>query len=290
MAIELCVLASGSAGNCTILRTPAGAMLIDAGIGPRVAATRMNGTGVKIADIRAICLTHLDRDHFNYNWITTAVRHQIPIFCHSACVNELLHRVFGVDANTPEARAFASVLTGFDGQPFQPLPGLVFQPVHLAHDREGSHGFVIEGHDRRIGYATDLGHVPAHLLEAFCGLDVLAIESNYDPQMQMNSPRPAFLKHRITGGRGHLSNHQALDAVRKVLDRCEQAGQRLPEHIVLLHRSRECNCPNLLRAMFSRDARIAPRLTLSEQLARTEWIRPRHLRPLAGEQLQLAWG
>jgi phosphoribosyl 1,2-cyclic phosphodiesterase len=290
MAIELCVLASGSAGNCTVLRTPGGVMLIDAGIGPRIAASRLNGTGIKLAEIRAICLTHLDRDHFSLNWVATAVRQRIPIFCHASQVNELLNKVFGADSSGPDARELASVLVGFEHAPFEPLSGLSFQPVHLAHDHDGSHGFVIEGYDRRIGYATDLGHVPPHLLEAFCDLDVLAIESNYDPEMQMNSPRPAFLKQRITGGRGHLSNQQAFDAVRKVLDRCEQAGQRLPEHIVLLHRSRECNCPKLLRAMFSRDVRIASRLTLSEQFARTEWIRPRHLRPLAGEQLQLAWG
>jgi hypothetical protein len=63
----------------------------------------------------------------------------------------------------------------------------------------------------------------------------------------------------------------------------------LPEHVVLLHRSRHCNCPDLLRALFSRDARIAPRLTLTEQFHRTEWIRPGNSRPLAGEQLRLAW-
>ena len=71
-----------------------------------------------------------------------------------------------------------------------------------------------------------------------------------------------------------------------MLDRCV----RLPAHIVLLHRSRECNCPALVRKLFSRDARIADRLTLAEQFERSEWLRPSPLRPLVGEQLVLGWG
>jgi glyoxylase-like metal-dependent hydrolase (beta-lactamase superfamily II) len=68
MSQELCILASGSAGNAAILRTPAGVLLIDAGIGPRTLVKRLDDTGVGLADIRALCLTHLDRDHFSPRW------------------------------------------------------------------------------------------------------------------------------------------------------------------------------------------------------------------------------
>ena len=64
----------------------------------------------------------------------------------------------------------------------------------------------------------------------------------------------------------------------------------MPAHIVLLHRSRECNCPKLLREMFSQDPRIAARLTLSEQFERTDWLRPVVVQPSIGEQLALQWG
>ena len=289
MAVEMCVLASGSMGNCTVLRAPSGVMLIDAGIGPRVAVQRLAGTGVSVADVSAICLTHLDRDHFSFNWIGTIVRRGIRVFCHAKRVADMLAYAFGDAADSPEAKAFAAQILGFGEQAFEPLERFTARPIHLAHDQNGSHGFVLEGFGRRIGYATDLGHVPAGLSEVFCGLDVLAIESNYDPQMQQDSGRPWFLKQRIMGGRGHLSNQQAFEAVRRVLDGCERRGLGLPEHIVLLHRSRECNCPDLLRSLFARDARMARRLTLAEQFSRTEWIRPRESKPLVGEQLQLAW-
>ena len=90
------------------------------------------------------------------------------------------------------------------------------------------------------------------------------------------------------GGRGHLSNQQAFDAVQAILDRSQRHKRRLPDDIVLLHRSRQCNCPHLLRNLFERDARIAARLTLAEQDQRTEWIGAATAE--IGEQLLLGWG
>ena len=282
MSIELCVLASGSAGNCSVVRTPGGVMLIDAGIGPRTIAQRLTGTGVAVADISAICLTHLDRDHFSPTWVATTIRNNLAIYCHVDCVEKLV--------GIMDSDRAAALIRPFEGDVFEPLPELTARPIPLAHDREGSHGFVFQGFGQRVGYATDLGHVPAVLLDQFIDLDVLAIESNYDPQMQEASPRPYYLKQRITGGRGHLSNDQALDAIRRLLDRAQRRPAGLPAHIVLLHRSRQCNCPKLLQRLFSADVRIAPRLVLAEQFSRTEWLSAAGRRIASGEQLLLALG
>jgi phosphoribosyl 1,2-cyclic phosphodiesterase len=279
MSLELCVLASGSGGNCTVVRTPAGLMLIDAGIGPRTTAMRLNGTGAHLRDVAAICLTHLDRDHFSLGWAGFIASRGVRVFCHSQRIDELL------DVLGEELR---ENVVGFD-EMFEPMDGVRVDPISLAHDRDGSHGFLVEGFGCRVGYATDLGRVPQELVERFVDLDVLAIESNYDPIMQEQSGRPHFLKQRIMGGRGHLSNEQALAAVRQMLDRCERCGARPPAHIVLLHRSRQCNCPKLVRKVFSRDARIAPRLRLAEQFERSAWLRSRPAPALVGEQLMLGW-
>ncbi|HWP39638.1 MAG TPA: MBL fold metallo-hydrolase [Tepidisphaeraceae bacterium] len=282
MCLQMCILASGSAGNCAVLRAAAGqALLLDAGIGPRTTARRLCGTGVSLGDIRAICLSHLDHDHFCPTWLRTIHQQGIRVFCH--------------ENHDPQLRARLAALQSppiplqtYNGQPFEPIPGVVFHALPLAHDETGSNGFLIEGAGGRIGYASDLGHVPQALLERFCDLDVLAIESNYDPQMQLNSSRPWMLKQRIMGGRGHLSNQQAFEAVRAILDRCQRHARPLPRHIVLLHRSRQCNCPEVLRALFEQDQRIAPRLTLAEQFVRTDWLSVRpDRRPLAGGQLSL---
>lgn len=279
MSLELCILASGSSGNASLLRTPGGAMLLDAGIGPRTTAKRLTGTGISIPDLQAICLTHLDSDHFTPSWVATLIKYNIRIF-----------------AFTPYARRVAfhhptlkHLITAFHATPFSPLPGITFKPIPLAHDETGCHGFLVTTPGCRLGYATDLGHVPPYLLDAFSHLDMLALESNYDPAMQMASSRPYFLKQRIMGGSGHLSNRQAFDCVQLILRRHETAAIPLPSHIVLLHRSRECNCPELLREFFSRDPRIAPRLTLSHQSERTEWLRPHPREPIANEQLALTF-
>jgi len=283
MSLELCILASGSGGNATVLRTPGGVVLIDAGIGPRTTAKRMSGTGVSVADVRAICLTHLDRDHFSPTWFHTLRKLNIRLFCHRTREPEL-------QALADEHGSDVGIET-FNGQPFEPIDEVCFRPLRLEHDEHGSHGFVIEGFGCRVGYATDLGKVPRELIDQFCGVDVVALESNYDPELEMSSSRPWFLKKRIMGGKGHLSNPQAFAAIREILDRCESHPRGLPQHIVLLHRSRDCNCPKLLRSLFERDVRIAPRLTLGEQFVRTEWLAVRaDRRPLVGEQLVLPLG
>jgi phosphoribosyl 1,2-cyclic phosphodiesterase len=273
-------------GNSTVLRTPRGVMLIDAGIGPRTAAKRLEGTGVRVADVQAICLTHLDRDHFNHSWIRTIVTHGIRVF---VAVDRRPHLLRYLDHH-PLVTEFSALVDSFNGQPFEPLPGLVARAIRLDHDMTGSHGFCFEGFDCRLGYASDLGKVPDVLIECFEDVDVLAIESNYDPEMQRNSGRPWFLKKRIMGGFGHLSNDQAFDAVRAILARSLKKRNRLPEHIVLLHRSLECNCPDLMRELFHQDQRIARRLTVADQFERSGWLRVKGHKPLTGAQLSLAWG
>ena len=180
MSLELCILASGSAGNAAILRSPAGVLLIDAGIGPRTLAKRLEGTGVHLDDITAVCLTHLDRDHFLPHWASTLRRLHIPVYCHA-------NKVDGLAACSPE---LGPLIRSFNVSNFSPIEGLRCDPIPFAHDHLGSHGFVVDGYGYRIGYATDLGHVPRHFYDRFRDLDCIALESNYDPQMQAESARP----------------------------------------------------------------------------------------------------
>ncbi|HEV7301741.1 MAG TPA: MBL fold metallo-hydrolase [Tepidisphaeraceae bacterium] len=283
-SVELSILGSGSSGNASVLRTPGGVLMIDAGIGPRAILKRLQNTGVTVADVRALVLTHLDSDHFSCNWVNTLAANGVRVYVHFSRAKQLLYKAqecSGFDA-------FQRLVVPFDGD-FEPLPGVNVSPISLAHDEHGSHGYVITSDGVRIGFATDLGRVPPYLIERFTGVDILAIESNYDPQMQRLSGRPMFLQHRITGGRGHLSNSQALAAVKAIFARCDATLTPLPAHVVLLHRSRDCNCPVLLRDYFASDARIAPRLTLAEPFSPTPWLAPAARVPAVGEQMTLAF-
>jgi phosphoribosyl 1,2-cyclic phosphodiesterase len=255
-------------------------MLIDCGIGPRIAAARMKGLGVCLADVRAICLTHLDSDHFKPAWISTILRQEIAVFCHEDKVPGLI----GLCGGSAE---FARSVRTFNGHPFDALDGIAFTAIPFRHDAVGSHGFVAEGFGCRMGYATDLGRVEPRLIRDFRGVNLLAIESNYDPQMQLVSPRPWFLKQRIMGGAGHLSNEEALHAVQRIISETQVLGMALPKHIVLLHRSRQCNCPRRLRELFSADPLIGSRLVLAEQDRPTGWLNAGARQTFA--QLELQW-
>jgi phosphoribosyl 1,2-cyclic phosphodiesterase len=277
MSLDLCILASGSGGNCSVVRCAAGVFLVDCGLPPNVAKARLRGTGVDLADITAVCLTHLDRDHFNPFFAGWIGRAGATIFCAAECVDEV---------KTVEPRAN---VVPFGTGSFEVLPGLTATAIRVAHDRTGSHAFRFEHAGASIGYATDLGHVPPQLIGRFCGVDVLAIEANYDPALQHASPRPAFLKQRITGGRGHLSNAQAFAAVVDLLDRCRCESKPAPRQIVLLHRSQQCNCPRIVQRTFAGEPRLAGRVILSDQHRPTQWIHAGVPMPGVGEQLVMSF-
>jgi phosphoribosyl 1,2-cyclic phosphodiesterase len=298
MSLELCVLGSGSSGNSTVVRAAEGAaFLIDAGFGPRATEQRLYGTGLSVADLSAIVLTHLDSDHFNFYWLLTLLKHGIRVHVARRHARQFLHapevrdlRLKLAHKNLPPD-GFDRLVTPFDDA-LSPIPGVHIEALPLAHDEAGSHGFVITCGDYRVGYATDLGRVPEELIARFCGADVIALESNYDPCMEETSGRPPQLKRLIMGGSGHLSNEQAFAAVQAILDRTAATcgPDHLPRHIVLLHRSRQCNCPKLVRTLFAGDPRVAPVLTLADQHERTPWLHARRPRAQRVEQLALAWG
>ena len=172
MSLELCILASGSAGNAAIVRSPAGVLLIDAGIGPRTLSERLDGTGV---DLRRHLgpLSHSSRRRpLLPRWSSTLSRLNIAVHCHA-------NKVAGLALCCPE---LMPLIRAFDCTAFSPIDGLTCDPIHFPHDTLGSHGFVVDGFGYRIGYATDLGRVPRYLFDRFRDLDCIALESNYDPR------------------------------------------------------------------------------------------------------------
>src|SRR5690242_4527109 len=125
MSLELCVLGSGSAGNCAAVRAPQrGTILIDGGLGPRTVAKRMCGTGVAVADVAAICLTHLDRDHFSPTWANTIIQRGIRIYVARHRLSELLEIVCRWGDGELDIRALSELVTPFDRDAFSPLEGL----------------------------------------------------------------------------------------------------------------------------------------------------------------------
>ncbi len=262
--LSVCNLGSGSGGNCTVLRLADQAILIDAGFGPRTTERRLAQAGLAIEQVQAICLTHLDRDHFRPTWLKQLQKYNIALLLHHWHLPDL-HRV----APVHELDRLGLVHT-FNSDSFEPMPGIVGTGFRCQHDLQGTISYRFQTKGGAVGHATDLGHVPAGLIDHLTGVDLLAMECNYDPHMTIHSSRPAFVNRRNMSDSGHLSNEQAFDAVQRIV---AASPGRNPQHILLLHRSSQCNHPTKVRRLFERDPQIAPRVVLTEQRRRTRWLR-----------------
>lgn len=252
------VLASGSAGNCSVIvlidATVRRIILVDLGLSPRRTFALLAQMGLGPHQLDHALVTHFDQDHFHPGWATRLPAHA------------RLH-VHQSHATRAYARGCVpSLIRHFDG-PVELEPGVRMSPILLSHDDEGVAAFRFDlrsdAGEGALGFATDLGHAPPALLNHFQGVDVLAIESNYCPRMQKASDRPDFLKDRIMGGRGHLSNQQSAKVVHTL------AEDGTLQHVVLLHLSRQCNDPGVaLEPHAGADYAV----TIADQHRPTRWI------------------
>ncbi len=262
-ALGVCVLGSGSGGNATVLRIGKTALLVDAGFGPRTTDKWLREAGLSLSSLEAICLTHLDQDHFRPTWPKTLLKFGIPVYVHNSHYADLMRIPGGAELRD------AGLARSFNSSPFGPMPGVTASTVRLAHDRAGTIGYRFDTEVGSIGYATDLGHAPPELIQHLAGVDLLCIESNYDEAMTHASARPDWINRRNMSDAGHLSNEQSFDAVRLIAD---ASPDGLPHDVVLLHRSSQCNHPARVREVFGCDADLAKRVTLTEQRSRTRWL------------------
>jgi phosphoribosyl 1,2-cyclic phosphodiesterase len=249
--LGLRVLASGSGGNCAalVVREGAGArvILIDAGLSPRRTRTLLGVCGLGGLPIAAILLTHLDHDHWQETWARAR-----PEGCETIVHGAHRGRAAREGAFFGRARIIEREAE---------VCGLRVRAMLAAHDEEGVAAYRIESPcGASLGWATDLGRVTEDLAAHLAGVDVLGIESNYCPRMQAESDRPAFLKRRIMGGAGHLSNAESAAAAGRI-------GATRAR--VLLHLSRQCNTPDL--ALAAHAGGETP-VVVASQDAPTGWI------------------
>jgi len=112
------------------------------------------------------------------------------------------------------------------------------ETISTPHDGVDGVVFVVDDGKHRLGILTDLGHVFDDLDGVIGSLDAVLLESNYDPEMLANGPYPAFLKNRIEGPGGHISNVEAANVLRS------SASQRM-KWACLAHLSEDNNTPEL---------------------------------------------
>lgn len=222
-------LGSGSTGNATLVEATSGGrttrLLVDCGFGVRQLDARLARAGLQAAELDAIFITHEHGDHIGCAH-AVSVRDRIPVW-----MSEGTWRATG-------ARDYAGRLQfARDGVAIE-LGDLALQPFTVPHDAREPLQLTCGDGARRLGILTDLGHATPHVLACLAGLDALLLESNHDSDLLAASGYPAFLKQRVGGNYGHLSNAAAA-AIAAAL---HHDGLR---HVVAAHLSEQNNRPEL---------------------------------------------
>lgn len=223
MSLRLCILGSGSSGNCTFIASESTAILIDAGLSAREIGKRLEKIGASLDAIHGVCVSHEHSDHVG-GLKTLHSRHEISIFANEGTI-QFLQR--DKDLASIAWKKFHT------GSSFT-IGDLTIESFSVPHDASEPVGFVISCGDESVGIVTDIGMPTALVRERLKKCRAVVVESNHDEEMLRNSNRPWQLKQRISGRQGHLSNARAAQMLAEI------AGPHL-QRVFLAHLSSECN-------------------------------------------------
>ena len=247
-------LASGSSGNAVLLSCDGTHLLIDAGISCRRITTSLDQLGLTVADLTAVLITHTHTDHVS-GLQTLLKRGTFPVRATPRACRELEYRFAGLSDR----------LEPLD--PCRPaeIVCCTVTAIPTSHDAPGSCGFRVDTASGSAGLLTDTGYVTDEAAEQLSGVDLAVLEANHDIETLRSGPYPYYLKQRILGLGGHLSNDDAAAFAAALAE----SGT---SEIVLAHLSRENNTPAMARtavetalaaAGMAPTLSVAPRDTLS---------------------------
>lgn len=232
MKLALCSFASGSSGNCFLVKTEQTAVLVDAGISGRQVERDLAALGLASADLSAVLITHEHSDHIKGLKIVNknskaAVYASRGTFAGMGFADELSQRV-----------EFSP------GESFK-IGDLQVRTFATSHDAAEPSGFSFSAEGRKISIVTDTGTVTRDCLECVRDSDILVLESNHDESVLRMGRYPWFLKQRILSDKGHLSNEAAAAALLKVLEEERGRGETRHRLVLLAHLSKENNFPEM---------------------------------------------
>ena len=229
--------ASGSSGNAALLSLGDTHVLIDMGISCRRVARALAARGLALEDLSGICVTHEHADHIS-GLQTFVKKYPTPIFCSAGTARQLSYRIAGVEAQL---------------EPFSQGDTLEIGPLRvstfpLSHDASDGSGFRFDCGEGSVGILTDTGYITDEARELLPGADLLLLEANHDVEALRSGPYPYYLKERVLGIFGHLSNADAARFAR-------EAAEEGTGHILLAHLSAENNTPAMALEAVERQLR-----------------------------------
>ncbi len=234
MALHITSLNSGSNGNCYYLANEKDAILVDAGLNCRETEKRMSRLGLSMNKVRAIFISHEHSDHIR-GLPVIAKKYQLPVY-----ITKSTMAGGRLALQDHLVRAFSA----HEGIHIGDLSVTAFPKLH---DASEPHSFVVSCRGVTVGVFTDIGFPCANLIRYFRQCNAAFLEANYDEDMLDGGRYPYFLKSRIRGGKGHLSNKQALE----LFTSCRPGYM---SHLLLSHLSRDNNSPQLVMELFKRSA------------------------------------
>ncbi|MDO4173421.1 MAG: MBL fold metallo-hydrolase [Eubacteriales bacterium] len=252
-------IASGSSGNCAVWRAGGTAVLIDLGASVRALNQALRAIDMQVEDVTAVLLTHEHTDHIK-GLATFVKKYDLPVYTTFGTAAAILQKL-------PQAQASLHTFSG--GEAFD-VGGLHVQSMPISHDAAEPVAYRIDGGGYGLGYVTDTGFLPEQVQAAVSGCDTIVLESNHDVEMLRTGPYPMYLKQRIRGKYGHLSNEECAAGARMLA----QAGAK---RLVLAHLSDKNNNPLTAfrctqRSLSGSDCQlyVAPRGAMEEPIPLTE--------------------
>lgn len=228
MSFKFCSLSSGSSGNAQYIETDKMKVLVDAGLSGKKIQELLMSIDVDPSDIDCILVTHEHKDHVKGAGILSR-RFDIPIYA-----NQLTWESMKEDLGKVKDENIKVFNTGSDFE----LGDLGILPFRVSHDSAEPVGYSFYNKNKKIAVLTDTGCIDNVIKNNIKNSNLLMIESNHDRDMLKIGSYPWFLKQRVSGELGHLSNDDAGNLISQVI-----CGKN--EHILLGHLSKENNFPEL---------------------------------------------
>lgn len=223
-------IASGSSGNCIYAGTENTHVLIDVGISAKRIEKSLFELGLKPSELSGICITHEHSDHIKGLGVL-ARKYEIPIYATEGTLREIrCTKSLGEYKEELLRPLLPDVHLG--------IGDLEILPFHIDHDAADPVAYRIKSGNKSVAVATDLGHYNQYTIDHLLDLDAVLLESNHDIRMLETGPYPYYLKRRILGDFGHLSNENAGRLLNCILN-------DKMKHVLLGHLSKENNLPEL---------------------------------------------
>lgn len=252
-------LGSGSSGNATLVEAHQGTgggvfrLLVDCGLTLRHLDQRLERAGLLASQIDAVFVTHEHSDHIGCA-LQLALRERTPVW---------MSRGTWVAIGSPDFEG--QLRLAHDGVGID-LGNLHIMPFTVPHDAREPLQLTCTDGDRVLGILTDLGHLTPHVTNYLSVCQTLLLECNHDPQMLTDSRYPPFLKNRVAGRLGHLSNAQAGELVASL-------NPQVLRRVVAAHLSKQNNRPALAQvALATAMACDTQDITVADAAWGTDWI------------------